>query len=207
MYPNLKRLMDITIAITAILLFLPISLILMLLISIEDGGLPVYYHERVGRGRKPFNLFKFRSMVKNADELLFSDPEFLKKMRTGNHKLSDDPRVTRIGRFIRKFSIDEFPQFINVLVGDMSFVGPRPFRPDEIEKYEKSKRGAKLNIDTILSVKPGITGFWQIGGRSDVSFDDRIKIELEYVENCSLSTDLYIILKTPIAVLKARGAS
>ncbi|MEK7595156.1 MAG: sugar transferase [Patescibacteria group bacterium] len=206
MYPKIKRLMDIAISSTALLLFFPFAAILMLMIFIEDKASPIYRQPRVGRHRKLFSFYKFRSMVKNADELLFSNPSFLERLRSGNHKMKDDPRITRIGKFIRKFSIDEFPQFINVLMGDMSFVGPRPFRPDELEKYEKSGKVLKDAVDKILSVKPGITGLWQTGGRSELSFDDRINIELKYATHCSLMLDLYIIFKTPIAVFQAKGA-
>lgn len=198
--------MDIVIAVAALILFFPFAVILMILIAIEDGAFPLYQQPRVGEKRKMFSFYKFRSMVKNADDLLFSNPELLQKLRSGNHKLKDDPRITKIGRFIRKYSIDEFPQFINVLRGDMSFVGPRPFRPDEVEKYEKEGDKAKELMDIVLSVKPGITGLWQTGGRSEVTFDQRIALEIKYVRNCSLLTDLYIIFKTPLAVLKAKGA-
>ncbi|OGC50260.1 hypothetical protein A2716_03560 [candidate division WWE3 bacterium RIFCSPHIGHO2_01_FULL_40_23] len=198
--------MDILIALSALTLFFPFGLLFSLLIALEDKGSPIYHQPRVGKGRKMFNLFKFRSMIKNADEILFSDLKFLEKLRSGNHKLKDDPRITRIGSFIRKYSIDEFPQFINVLKGEMSFVGPRPFRPDEVERFERENKEAKVLIDKVLSVKPGITGLWQTGGRSEVTFDQRIRIEVDYVKRCSFFLDMYIILKTPFAVLKARGA-
>ncbi len=207
MYPLIKRLMDILISLVALVILLPLNLVVMILIFIEDGGFPLYSQERVGMHREHFRFFKFRSMVKNADDLLFSNPKLLNKLRTGNHKLKDDPRITKIGKFIRKYSIDEVPQFINVLKGDMSFVGPRPFRPDELEKYEiKEKKISSAAVDQLLSVKPGITGLWQTGGRSDVTFDQRVDIELRYVKNCSFMLDLYIILKTPIAVVQAKGA-
>ena len=206
MYPAIKRLLDIFISLAALTLFAPFAAIIMLLIFLEDGGTPIYEQPRVGKKRKLFNFYKFRSMVKNADEILFSNPEFLQMMRSGTHKLKDDPRITRIGKFIRKYSIDEFPLFINVLKGDMGFVGPRPFRPDELEKYENSSKEAKRNINTILSVKPGITGLWQTGGRSEVTFDERIAIEMKYAKTCSLPLDLFIMIKTPLAVLEAKGA-
>lgn len=206
MYQNLKRVLDILIASTAIILFLPFGIILMLLIFLEDGAFPIYQQPRVGKGRKLFNFYKFRSMVKNADDLLFSNPELLKKLRSENHKMKDDPRITKIGGFIRKYSIDEFPQFINVLRGEMSFVGPRPFRPDEVEKYENDKEEIQGLLDVVLSVKPGITGIWQTGGRSELTFNERIKLEMYYAKNCSLLLDMYIIAKTPFAVLKAKGA-
>jgi len=206
MYKAGKRILDIIISLVAIILFLPLGLVLLVLIYMEDHESPIYHHPRVGAGRKMFNLYKFRSMVKNADDILFSDPELLKKLRSGSNKLVNDPRITKIGRFIRKYSIDEVPQFLNVLMGDMSFVGPRPYRPDELEKYERGESERIKNIDIVLSVKPGITGLWQTGGRSEVLFDDRIFIEIDYAKRCSLLLDLYIIVKTPFAVLKAKGA-
>ncbi|MBI4091252.1 sugar transferase [candidate division WWE3 bacterium] len=199
--------MDLTVSVAALALFSPVAVIIMILIFLEDGAFPIYLQPRVGQRRKIFSFYKFRSMVKNADELLFSDPALLRRLRSGNHKLKDDPRITRVGRFIRKYSLDEFPQFINVLKGEMSFVGPRPFRPDELEKYETENGAVKAKLDRILSVKPGITGLWQTGGRSNLSFEERIDIEVEYASNYNLFSDLYIMLKTPIAVLQAKGAS
>jgi undecaprenyl-phosphate galactose phosphotransferase len=206
MYRIIKRLLDIVISIVALVLFFPFGLFLAIFIFLEDWAFPIYSHPRVGQNRHLFHFYKFRSMVKNADALLFSDPELLFKLRSGTHKLKDDPRITRIGKVIRKYSIDEFPQFFNVLKGDMSFVGPRPFRPDEIEKYETEHADAKHLMDVVLSVKPGITGLWQVGGRSEVTFDQRIALDTHYVKNCSFWLDMYIILKTPIAVIRAKGA-
>lgn len=205
-YFTVKRLIDITISLLFLISFLPLVFLLSLLIWLEDKSNPFYSQVRIGQNRKPFKLFKFRSMVKNADDLLFNNPKLLEKMRSGAHKLTDDPRVTRVGRFIRKYSLDEFPQFINVLRGEMSFVGPRAYRPDELEKYEKEHPEVKENIKAILSVKPGITGFWQISGRSEIDFDKRIKMEAAYARRCSFPFDLYIIVRTPLAVLQAKGA-
>lgn len=206
MYPKIKRLIDIIIAATALVVFLPLGVLVVIAIFIEDRGLPFYFQPRVGKDRKLFKFYKFRSMVKEADDLLFSNPAFLNQMRSGTHKLKDDPRITKVGKFIRKYSIDELPQFFNVLRGDMSVVGPRPFRPDELEKYENSHPSARKYIDQILVVKPGITGLWQTGGRSEVTFDERIQIEIRYAKTCSLPLDLYIMIKTPLAVIQAKGA-
>ena len=205
-FRTVKRFLDIVISLVALVFLLPFSLLVAFLIVLEDGFPVIYTQERVGRNRRPFRLYKFRSMVKNADEILFSDPKLYEKMRTGSHKMEDDPRVTRIGRFIRKYSIDEFPQFINVLKGEMSFVGPRAYRPDELEKYERENPESRSSLETILTVKPGITGLWQVSGRSELSFDERVELERKYAEECSLLLDLYIILKTPLAVLQAKGA-
>lgn len=205
-YEIVKRVMDVIISVFALIFLFPIFLVLAVLIKLGDGGPFLYSHERVGRNGMKFRLFKFRSMVEDADELLFSDPELYKQMRSGTHKLADDPRVTKIGHFIRKSSLDELPQFWNVLKGEMSFVGPRAVQPDELERYhlEHPENGASLKL--LLSVKPGITGLWQVTGRSTVSFDERISIESIYATKRSLLLDLWIILRTPLAVLQAKGA-
>lgn len=205
-YHLLKRILDILFSLTAFFFFWPVFLLIAVLIKLEDGGRVIYFHERVGKGGKVFRLYKFRSMVENADEILQKSPELYQQMRSGTHKMVDDPRITRVGRFIRKYSFDEMPQFWNVLLGDMSFVGPRAIQPDELEKYhrEHPENGRSLNL--ILSVKPGITGLWQVTARSTVSFDERIQIEAKYAEKKSLLLDVWIILKTPLAVIQAKGA-
>jgi lipopolysaccharide/colanic/teichoic acid biosynthesis glycosyltransferase len=206
-YEIIKRFLDITISVTSLVVLFPVYTVVAILIVLEDGGNFLYSHERVGRNGAKFRLYKFRSMVKNADELLFSNPQLYEQMRSGTHKLADDPRVTKIGRFIRKSSLDEIPQFWNVLKGEMSFVGPRAVQPDELERYhtEHPENGTSLKL--LLSVKPGITGLWQVTGRSTVSFDERIRIESNYAKNRCLLLDLWIIAMTPFAVLQAKGAS
>lgn len=206
-YEQIKRLMDIVISISAFIILWPLFLFIGILIKAEDGGRVIYFHERIGRNGKTFRLYKFRSMVENADELLFSNPDLYKQMRSGTHKMTNDPRVTRIGKYIRKYSLDELPQFWNVLKGEMSFVGPRAYRPDELQTYEKEHPGDKKYLTDLLSVKPGITGLWQVNGRSTVSFEERVRLEALYSQKISLVLDLLIILKTPIAVLQAKGAS
>ena len=201
-----KRFLDIIISITALVLLSPLFLLIALVIWLEDRGPVIYSHTRVGRGRKLFRFYKFRSMVKNADEILFSDPKLYERMRSGSHKLTNDPRVTRVGRFIRKYSIDEFPQFVNVLRGEMSFVGPRAYRPDELERCEEEDVDIREALEVILSVKPGITGLWQVSGRSKLSFKERIQIEKLYANSHSLLLDFYVILRTPMAVVQADGA-
>jgi lipopolysaccharide/colanic/teichoic acid biosynthesis glycosyltransferase len=145
-------------------------------------------------------------MVKNADKILYENKDLYNQMRSGVNKVIDDPRVTPVGRFIRKYSIDELPQIINVLKGEMSLVGPRALRPDELAKYERENPESRVFMDKIMSVSPGITGFWQVSGRSKISFDKRIKMEAEYSSKRSLFLDILIIVKTPLAVLKAEGA-
>ncbi len=207
LFETTKRFLDVIISVCALVLFLPFSLLVSVAIILEDGRPVIYTQDRVGRHRKLFKLYKFRSMVKNADEILFSDPKLYEAMRSGSHKLENDHRVTKAGRFIRKYSIDEFPQFLNVLWGEMSVVGPRAYRPDELEKYESENPHIRASLDKIQTVKPGITGLWQVGGRSEVDFDERIQIEKRYAESRSIFLDLRILIKTPLAVLQARGAS
>jgi len=207
LYEIVKRILDIIISVIALPFIIPIALFVSLAILLEDGLPVIYVQERVGRNRELFRIYKFRSMIKNADEILFSNAELYRKMRSGSHKMENDPRVTRVGRFIRKYSIDELPQFLNVLRGDMSFVGPRAYRPDELEKYERENPSIRDAIGTILSVKPGITGLWQVSGRSELTFDERIELEKRYASSRSILLDLYVILKTPLAVLQAKGAA
>ncbi|MCL5004180.1 MAG: sugar transferase [Patescibacteria group bacterium] len=206
-YEEIKRLMDVLISITALVFLSPVFAVIAVLIKLEDGGRAIYSHERIGQGGQRFRLYKFRSMVENADEILFSDPNLYSQIRSGTHKLKDDPRITKIGRLIRKYSLDELPQFWNVLMGEMSFVGPRAYRPDELERYHEEHPENGKSLALILSVKPGITGLWQVTGRSTVTFDERIEIESSYVKKRCLLTDLGIMLKTPLAVLQAKGAS
>jgi len=174
----------------------------MIAIYLQDRGGPIYIQKRVGKSKKEFDFIKFRSMIKNADEVLFLDKDLYKKMRSGTHKVKDDPRITCVGRFIRKYSIDELPQFINVLKGEMSFVGPRALRPDELAKFEKEHPEMKKYINDIFKVKPGITGLWQVSGRSKIPFNDRVKKDAKYSNTPSLLMDILIILKTPLAVLR-----
>lgn len=207
LFETTKRILDIVISVCALVLFLPFALLVSIFIILEDGLPVIYVQDRVGRNRELFKLYKFRSMVKNADEILFSDSKLYEAMRSGSHKLEDDHRVTKVGRFIRKYSIDEFPQFLNVLRGEMSVVGPRAYRPDELEKYESENPHIRDSLNKIQTVKPGITGLWQVGGRSEVAFDERIQIEKKYAESCSILFDLYILIKTPLAVVRAKGAA
>jgi len=206
-YLVLKRSLDIFISLSALITLSPLFVFISLFIFLEDRKFPVVYSQkRVGKDRKLFTFYKFRSMVVNADEILFSNPKLYKVMRTGVNKMIDDPRVTKIGKFIRKYSLDELPQFINILKGDMSFVGPRAYRPDELQRYEKEKSNRVVYMNKILSIKPGLTGFWQVSGRSKIAFDQRIKMEAEYSQKNSILLDFLIIIKTPFAVLKAEGA-
>jgi len=205
-YDVVKRLLDIFASLFFLIVLSPVYVAAALSIFLQDGGEPIYVQKRVGEGRKEFNFIKFRSMVKNADAILFSDAAMYKSVRSGTHKIKNDPRITKVGKFIRKYSIDELPQFVNVLKGEMSFVGPRALRPDELLKFEREHPKAIGYIEDMLSVKPGITGIWQVSGRSKIGFLDRVKMDASYARTGSILLDLWIIIRTPLAVLKGEGA-
>jgi exopolysaccharide biosynthesis polyprenyl glycosylphosphotransferase len=195
---TVKTIIDYGIGALGLLCLLPFLLIVAFTIKLDSPG-PVLYRRRVvGRRGYEFDAFKFRTMYVNGDEILARNPG-LKTELAMNQKLKDDPRVTRVGRVLRKYSIDEFPQLINVLMGQMSLVGPRMITPAEVEKYGKWR----LNLWT---VKPGITGLWQVSGRSDVSYTDRVQLDMYYIRNYTLWTDLMIFLRTIPAVLSRKGA-
>lgn len=193
-----------------IIFFLPISIIFSILIKLESSG-PILADvpERTGQKEKKFKMHKFRSMIVNAHRMLRSDPKFQKLYREykrSSYKLKDDPRVTGVGKMIRKHSIDEIPQLINVLKGEMSLVGPRAYYPDELTNQQKKYPYTKEMVKKVLSVKPGITGLWQVSGRSEIHFDKRIAIDAKYVDNISLWGDLKIIIKTPFVMITGKGA-
>lgn len=209
-YEKTKRLMDIVFSSILIIMFSPIMLILAIAIKMDsDGPVLADTPERVGRTGKLFKMYKFRSMIENAHEMLRENPKFsdlYDKYKKGSYKLKDDPRITRVGHFIRKHSLDEVPQLFNILKGDMSLVGPRAYYPDELRdqqvKYPNTKEWVKL----VLSIKPGLTGYWQVSGRSEINFDKRIEMDATYVRKRSIIYDLWIILKTPWAMISGKGA-
>lgn len=199
----IKRIFDIVFSLSILVLFLPVFAMIALIVAITSKGAIVYAHIRVGRGGKKFGCYKFRSMYFDADkrleELLKNNPE-LKKEWEKNFKLKNDPRITPIGSFLRKTSLDEFPQFWNVLKGDLSVVGPRPVIQDEIVKYYGDKAAF------VLSIRPGLTGLWQVSGRSNTSYDVRVLLDEEYINKQSLALDIKLVLKTIPAMLTSRGA-
>ncbi|MDO8497025.1 MAG: sugar transferase [bacterium] len=206
----LKRLIDVVSAISLFILFSPISLLGSIAIKIDSTG-PVLADvpERVGQQGKRFKMYKFRSMIENAHFMLRTDPKFkqlFEEYKKGSYKLKKDPRITRIGKFIRKHSIDEIPQLLNVVKGEMSLVGPRAYYPDELENQQVEFPHTKVQVRKVLSVKPGITGLWQVSGRSEINFDKRIGIDAAYVDRISLLEDLKIILRTPIVMFTGKGA-
>ena len=200
----LKRLLDFLVAAALIVLLSPIMLVTAALIYIRDPGSVIFAHWRVGQNGKEFPCLKFRSMVQNADEfleqMLLEDSE-LRAEWEANQKLENDPRIIPgIGSFIRKFSLDELPQLINVLVGDMSLVGPRPCTSSELAThYGTDARYYKM-------VRPGVSGLWQVSGRSTTTFEERVLIDVQYVQNQNMALDLWIAARTPRAVISSRGA-
>lgn len=197
-YAGLKRLVDYALVIPALILLWPLFLGLALAVKFDSPG-PIIYRRRVlGRDGRVFDAFKFRTMFVNGNEILAQHPA-LKAELDRNYKLKDDPRVTRVGSMLRKFSLDELPQLFNVLFQDMSLIGPRIIAPEEIEKY-----GA--NGPDLLTVMPGLTGLWQVSGRSNTSYDDRVKLDMHYVHNWSVWLDIQILFKTFPAVMKGEGA-
>ncbi|MGF0538942.1 sugar transferase [Agrobacterium sp. ES01] len=197
-----KRTFDITAALSALIIFSPIFLLIMALVKFSDGGSMFYGHRRVGHNGRSFKCLKFRTMVPNGDEVLRqhiqSDPKAAEEWRA-TRKLKDDPRVTTVGSVLRKLSLDELPQLINIIRGDMSVVGPRPVVDDELGLYETA-------AIFYLQTRPGLTGLWQISGRNDVSYETRIAFDTHYVENWSFVRDIVIIAKTIPAVCQSRGS-
>ena len=197
-----KRIFDVIIASITLIVFLPLFAFVVLLLKLTDPGPVIFRHIRVGQGGRRFACFKFRSMVLDSDKvlktLLESDPAARKEWdRT--QKLANDPRITPLGKFLRQSSLDELPQLINVIRGDMSLVGPRPIVPSELTRY-----GDKLSL--YLQARPGITGIWQVSGRNDCGYDRRIEMDANYVRNWRFSTDFVILLRTLGAVLAQRGS-
>lgn len=203
LYVIMKRVVDIIGGLVGVILLIPLTICIGIANKIAKDNGPIFYsQERIGKNGKRFKIYKYRSMIVDADKKLekyLAENEEARAEWEENKKLREDPRITKVGNFIRKTSLDEFPQFINVLKGDMSLVGPRPIVDGEIEKYEGRK-------DEFLSVKPGCTGFWQANGRSDTTYDERMEMELYYVRNMSIKLDIKILFKTVKAVLNKEGA-
>ncbi len=203
-YLGIKRIVDIVLSLIGCVFLMPIIIIIKLITVISGDLNPIIFSQsRIGKKGKEFKFYKFRSMIPNADqalyELLEKNPERKKEYEL-NKKLENDPRITKLGKFIRKTSIDELPQLINILKGDMSLIGNRPYLPREKKDMEKY-------YDDIIKTKPGLTGYWQVNGRSDVSFKKRLELERYYSNNYSLIMDIKIIFKTIAVVLFSKGAN
>jgi exopolysaccharide biosynthesis polyprenyl glycosylphosphotransferase len=194
----MKSLFDRLVAATAVVLLSPLFIAISLAVKLGDGGPVLFRQVRVGRNSRPFNVYKFRTMVPGADKMKAQ----LEELNQGNgvlFKIKDDPRITRAGSWLRRYSLDELPQLFNVMLGQMSLVGPRPALPEEAAEYGDTVRRR-------LAVRPGITGLWQVSGRSDLPWDEAVRLDLRYVENWSFALDLQILWKTWSAVIKGEGA-
>lgn len=201
-YQTCKRAIDLASASCLLILFLPVWVIVPLLIRLDSPGPIFYRHKRVGKNGKEFEMFKFRSMIDGAHEYLhYHNPDLLKKFKDGDWKLEHDPRITKLGRVLRSLTIDEFPQIINVLRGEMSLIGPRAYMKQEIEEQTKKYPQTKALMTDILAIKPGITGPWQVSGRNEIPFDKRAELDAAYARQKSIVKDLLIIIKTPKAML------
>lgn len=197
-YLAVKRIMDIVLAVAALVVLAPIMLIVAIIIKLDSEGPVVFKQTRIGKDGREFTFYKFRSMRVNAD---YEKAYLWDKNEKGTiiFKIKDDPRITRVGKFIRRTSIDELPQLINILKSDMTIIGPRPPLPDEVKKYNAYQMGR-------LSVKGGLTCYWQISGRSRLSFDEWIELDHKYIEEMNIWTDIKIVFKTVKAVIKGDGA-
>jgi len=193
-----KRLIDISLSVLGILLLIPVLLIIAVCIKLDDGGPILHFREIIGQHGRRFFALKFRTMRPDADAYLAKHPELMRKYQQ-NMKLERDPRITKVGRFLRKTSLDELPQLFNVLVGQMSLVGPRIIHPSELPRYGEWAHER-------LSVRPGITGLWQISGRQHTSYDERVLFDIRYIDNRSCVTDLTILLKTLKVFIVHTGA-
>lgn len=202
LYHFIKRLIDIIGSLVGIFITLPFIIIFSVIYQFGENKGPMFFkQERIGKNGKKINVYKFRSMVIDAEQKLKENKILYQKYLKNNYKLEqdEDPRVTKFGGFIRKTSLDELPQFINVLKGEMSLVGPRPVVIEELEEYKEKK-------DEFLSVKPGITGYWQASGRSEVGYPERVDLELYYIYHKNLFLDIKILLKTLFNVITSKGA-
>lgn len=198
-YKYIKRFLDFTLSLLGLIVLSPVFLIISILIKRESDGPIFFKHKRIGKNGKEIYLYKFRSMIPNAEELIKKfTPEQMKEFKE-NFKLENDPRITKIGKWLRKTSLDELPQLINILKGELSIIGPRPVISEELEKYGNNK-------EKFLSVTPGLTGYWAANGRSNTTYEQRMQMELFYVDNISFKLDIRIFFKTVRSVLKREGA-
>lgn len=198
-YPLIKTILDKIIAIILIFPAVAICAIIGIFIKLDSKGPILFKHKRIGKNGKPIYVYKLRTMLNGAEELKNNFTEEQKKEFEQNFKLKDDPRITKLGKKLRKLSLDELPQLINLLKGELSFVGPRPITEKEIELYGDKK-------EELLSIKPGIIGAWTANGRSNTTYQERKRLELEYVDKISIVNDCKILLKTVISVIKRNGA-
>ncbi len=213
-YDFSKRIFDVVGSLIALVIFSPIMLLVALLIKLTSYGPIFYAPERVGKNGKLFRMYKFRSMymykIKNeqvhAEKYLEKDPQLKAKYQSNSYKLKDDPRVTFLGKFLRKFSLDELPQIVNILLGDMSLVGPRAYQQDELLHQQRVYPETQKFVKIILKARPGASGPWQVSGRSFINFDKRVVMDAQYLKKRSILYDIVIIAKTPFAMISGKGA-
>lgn len=198
-YLKVKRTLDIVLSTIGLIILSPIFLTISIFIKLDSKGNVLFTHKRIGKDGREIKIYKFRTMVPKAEEMIKDFNEEQMKEFKENYKLREDPRVTKIGKILRKTSLDELPQIINILKGDLSIIGPRPIITEELEKYGENK-------DKFLSVTPGLTGHWAANGRSGTSYEDRMKMELYYIDHCSFKMDVKVLFQTIISVIKGRGA-
>ena len=211
-YKIIKRVSDIVLSLFLLILFLPFLLLVSFLIWLGDRN-EIFVRDplRIGLNGKEFRMYKFRTMIPNAHKEILENPVYSslkKKWESNGNKLriEEDIRITRVGKLLRKTDLDELPQLLNVLIGDMSLVGPRPMYKDELERHLKSYPGDEKYLEDIFSVRPGITGLWQVSGRNEIPFTKRLKMDAWYSDKQSLLLDMQILLKTPYVVLTRKGA-
>ncbi|WP_367114783.1 sugar transferase [Clostridium sp.] len=199
MYGILKRCFDVIASIIAVIVISPLYLVIAVLVKLDSPGSIFFKHERLGRDGKIIKVYKFRTMVVNAQQILNNMPEEKKMEFEENFKFEDDPRITKVGKFLRQSSLDELPQLINIIKGEMSVVGPRPIVVKELEKYG-------VYGDKLLTIKPGLTGNWQVNGRSNTTYEERVKFDMDYIDTRNFLGDMVIIAKTVWVVYKKVGA-
>lgn len=200
-YLIIKRVMDVLLSMIALFLLSPVFLILIILIKIDSKGPSIFKQKRIGKNGQPIYIYKFRSMVDHAEDVLeelMNENEEIRKEYLTNKKLENDPRITKVGKIMRKTSLDELPQLINILKGDMTIIGPRPYLYREI--------GDMIYYENIIKMTPGLTGLWQVSGRSNTGFQYRCQLDNEYCQNCGFKMDIKILFKTVITVIKRDGA-
>ena len=198
-YISVKRIIDVIISIIGLIVLSPIFLILAIIIKLDSKGPVFFAHTRYGKDGKKFKMYKFRTMYENAQDMINDfTPEQMKEWKE-NFKLQDDPRITKVGKFLRKTSLDELPQIVNIMKGDLSIIGPRPVIEEELKKYGENK-------EKFLSVTPGLTGYWQANGRSSTTYEQRMEMELYYIDHISPKLDFKIFFKTIESVIKKEGA-
>ena len=195
----IKKILDVLLSTIGLVLLSPVFLLIAILIKTGSKGTVFFIHMRIGKSGKEMYIYKFRTLVENAEDLIKQfTPEQMEEFKT-NFKLENDPRITKIGKFLRKTSLDELPQLLNIIKGDLSIIGPRPVVTEELQKYG-------VNMEKFLSVTPGLTGYWAANGRSTTTYEQRMEMELYYVDNISFKLDLKIFFKTILSVIKKEGA-